>query len=566
MTTLTGFAGVIGFEANAVASTAPSGCDIHPDRSAERIACAADFRHFLNHWWFINRESGLPQRFNTLWPGQERIVGVMRLFPWCFFLKAGKLGFTELECAYDGWVALYRTTNARVHLFSLDGEAAKNLLLVVKFGITHLPDWLGLPILTNEPGGDTTRQLTLSGGADDKRRIVSYPAVKDAAIDQTATHSHVDELARMPWPQDTWSSVESTVAPGGTVHIVTRGAGDGNFTTELWDKAEDGATPLHAHFEPWDARPRTPVGAVPEGVNPSEVFYAEKEAGMLAHELNWFLPRTAEDALKGSGEGAFVSEASWMGCYDPDLPPLQPGDRTPLVLALDAGVTNDCFAAVAVSRHPLHPDDPAVRAVRVWVPPKGGEVDFDEVEDWVRIICWGGCTNGHPNRARGDVSGTALSHGQMCSIHPDRKVQHRLGESGSETCGAEGMPCEACQAGHRTERFNVVQIPYDSYQLVDMAQHLTRDRIAWCYAFGQGGERLEADANLRLQILQRRLRHRNDPVLNDHIRNANAKSSPGEDSKLRLVKRNVGGKIDGAVGLSMATAQCLYLMLANASA
>lgn len=506
-----------------------SGCTEHPQQTIERDVCARDFRHFLNHWYFVNRETGQWLRFNNLWQGQENIVRIMQEQQWCFFLKAGKLGFTELECAYDAWVALFHSSNARVHLLSLDLDAAKELLQIVKRGLQKLPPWLGLPIIEKEAGGDTTRQLRLYAGPDDKRTIRSYAAVKDAAIDQTAMHTHVDELARMPFPAQTWSAVNSTVPEGGSVHIVTRGQGDQNYTAQLWKSAQSGGSPLYAHFEPFTARPRVPVKAVPPGADPSEVWYAEKqESGMPSEELDWLAPRTWEDALRGSGEGAFLPEAVWLGCYDPDLPPLMPGSREPIVLALDAGVTNDFFAVVAVTRHPQRWDDPAVRAVQVWRPPEGGEIDFEAVENWVRMLCQGGCVYGHPNGV-------------------------------SRLSAVDG--CEACRDGNRIPKHNVVQVAYDAYQLVGMAQDLSRDRIAWMFKFGQGGDRLEADANLRLLAISRRLAHRNDPVLNEHVRNANMKISPGEDNKLRIIKRESASKIDAVVATSMAVAQCLYLAL-----
>lgn len=509
-----------------------SGCSEHPTHAAERAACAVDFRHFLHHWRFINRETGLTQRFDDLWQGQQNAVEQMRLYRWLYLLKAGKLGFTELECAYDGWVALFRQPNARVHLFSMNHPSAKALLKVVRFGLTHLPSWLGMPILSDARGGDTATQLTLYAGPDDERQVISYAAVKNAAIDQTATHTHVDEMARMPWPEDTWSSVESTVSPGGSVHIVTRGAGDGNFTAKLYWKAKAGETPLHPHFEPFNARPRIPEGAVPAGVDPTDVWYAQRKASMPGHQLLWLAPMTEDDALRGSAEGAFLDESIWLGCYDPDLPVLQPGDRTPLVLGVDAGVTNDYFAAVAVSRHPLRPLDPAVRAVKVWKPEGGREIDYDGVERWIRMLCLGGCIEGHPN-----------SVGRL-SAEPG---------------------CEACASNQRIPKHNVVQIAYDSYQLVDMMQRLRRDRVTWCNSFGQGAPRAEADANLRLLAVQRRIAHRNEEELNQAVRNANARVATGEDTKMRIVKRNPGSKIDTLVACSMAAAECLRLVMENAA-
>lgn len=76
---------------------------------------------------------------SELWEGQERFAVLMMTEPRILALKAGKLGFTELQCAYDAWVALFKQKNARVHLFSLNAPAAKELLQYVRFGITHPP-------------------------------------------------------------------------------------------------------------------------------------------------------------------------------------------------------------------------------------------------------------------------------------------------------------------------------------------------------------------------------------------------------------------------------------------
>lgn len=71
-----------------------------------------------------------------------------------------------------------------------------------------------MPIMSEPPGGDTDESLKLNAGPDDVRTITSYATSPHAAIDRTATHSHVDELARMPFGEATWQSVQSTIAPG----------------------------------------------------------------------------------------------------------------------------------------------------------------------------------------------------------------------------------------------------------------------------------------------------------------------------------------------------------------
>jgi phage terminase large subunit-like protein len=108
--------------------------------------------------------------------------------------------------------------------------------------------------------------------------------------------------------------------------------------------------------------------------------------------------------------------------------------------------------------------------------------------------------------------------------------------------------------------FRVMQLAYDPYQLVSMAQNLTRDSVVWCKAFSQTHDRLEADKQLLDSIVQKRLAQDGNPQLRAHVDNANRKPDP-ETRKLRLVKRSQGQKIDLAVCLSMANYECLRLNL-----
>jgi hypothetical protein len=184
---------------------------------------------------------------------------------------------------------------------------------------------------------------------------------------------------------------------------------------------------------------------------------------------------------------------------------LVPGDDTPLVMAMDAAVTGDTFAVVVVSRDPDRPGGfeqqggIMLRSVNMWVPVGGKPLDFGQVEAMVRAFC--------ANR-------------------------------------------------------NVVQIAYDPYQLHDMATRLQQDGVAWCRPFGQGQERLIADGQLYQMIVQRRIRHDGAwPEVREHLSNANKKVSATEDTRLRIVKKSEGRKIDAVVALSMATAECLRLAL-----
>ena len=489
------------------------GQSLSAEQAAELGRCRSSFRYFLPYWTFVNREMGTIQTFDSLWPGQQQLAELMETKRRIFGLKAGKLGFTELACAFDGWVARFGPPNARIHLYSRDARAAEELLGYVRFGLTRLPTWMQLPFAEEVSGSDTRDSLKLRAGADDIRRVVSYAAGPHVGIDQTATHVHVDELAHMPSPDRTWSTIQSTLAPDGTCHIVTRGAGDDNFTARLWEAAEGGASELTAFFAPWNARPdRDPA-------------WREVKAETMPYEgLLRFAPESPADALAGDITTEYIPVEVWDRCHDPTLPPLAPGDRTRVVLGVDAGVTRDAFAVVAVSRHPQRHEDPAIRACRLWTPAeRGGHIDFDEVERFIRFVCQGGCRNRHPSSMP----------------HPE---------------------CPECRSGSfHVPKQRVVQIAYDEHQLVGMMQRLERDRIAWCRPFPQTRERLIADSLMHMLALRGTLAHNRCPELRAHITNARAKLSPDEDSKLRVIKKGPSRKIDLVVAASMAVREALRL-------
>ncbi|MCH7695636.1 MAG: argininosuccinate lyase [Proteobacteria bacterium] len=199
-----------------------------------------------------------------------------------------------------------------------------------------------------------------------------------------------------------------------------------------------------------------------------------------------------------SAESAFIPIEWWDAAVNPL--PLVPGDQTPMVLVLDAGVTGDCFGLLGMTRDPdkLDPPGLVVRVVHKWDPPPGGSINFAGPEAVIRALC---------------------------------------------------------------EEYNVVEVAYDPYQLHDLATRLMAAGVAWFRPFHQGEDRLKADKGLYDLIVHRRIRHDGNLDLREHLTNANAKHSIGEDTRLRLVKKSDARKIDLAVCLSMGAAECLRLQL-----
>lgn len=212
-------------------------------------------------------------------------------------------------------------------------------------------------------------------------------------------------------------------------------------------------------------------------------------------------------------ESQFVPMESWDQCGEVhDIPHLVNGDRTSIVLGVDAAVTGDCFGIVAGSRCPEDNNCVDIRAIKKWDPAEsGGTVNFDEPENFIREVC---------------------------------KVN------------------------------NVVQVAFDPYQLASLTQRLVRDGVAWCEPFTQMGDRMKADSQLYDFVLARRVHYQHDrgcpkgvlcncwvAPLREHIANSNSKLQVNEDSRLRIVKKAAGKKIDLCVSLSMMVWRVMYLRL-----
>jgi phage terminase large subunit-like protein len=146
-----------------------------------------------------------------------------------------------------------------------------------------------------------------------------------------------------------------------------------------------------------------------------------------------------------------------------------------------------------VTRHPERPNDVAVRYSGIWQPQPGQLLDFAPIEQELRRLC---------------------------------------------------------------ATYAVLEVAYDPYQLHDMAMRLKSEGVANFKEFKQGIDRLKADKQLQDLIMGRRIAHDGNPLLRQHIDNANIKKG-GQDG-IRLVKRSTSLKIDAAVSLSMAANRILY--------
>lgn len=201
----------------------------------------------------------------------------------------------------------------------------------------------------------------------------------------------------------------------------------------------------------------------------------------------------------------FVPMEWWDACQrSEDVWPKIDKDRHPMVIAMDAATSNDSFAVWMGCRHPDERNDVLTWYVRVWKPSQlTGKIDFQGSEE-------------NPG--------------------PERELDRLIRE------------------------YNVIQVCYDPYQLHDMATRKKKEGIAWFREFDQGTDRLRSDSQLRDLIRERRIWHRGEVDLKEHMQNANAKIDE-QDSKIRLVKRVDHLKIDAAVAAAMGSHEVLRLNL-----
>ena len=225
-------------------------------------------------------------------------------------------------------------------------------------------------------------------------------------------------------------------------------------------------------------------------------FAASRAQTLTAAEARVLLNAEWEDI--DTGQRFLPSMLLWDGCKA-SIPALT--EYESMVIALDAAVVNDCFAMVGVTRHPANDEIVAVRFVQVWEP-KGRALDY---------------------------------------------------------LGTEAEPGPEMVLRRLAERYNIICVVYDPYQLHDFATRLMREGVAWFKEFGQGAPRLESDQQLLSLIMQRRLMHDGNETLRQHMDNADRKLN--DDGKLRIVKREDSAKIDAGVALGMAAHQCLFLRL-----
>jgi hypothetical protein len=274
----------------------PEGFAILRDDPAQRqafVAAATSFRAFLDHWRFLDQETGTVRTLGEcIWPAQQAYIDAMEANSWVYFLKARQLGVTSVGVAFDAWVARFRDPNARVHVFSSGDDAAKEVLSQVAFGLEHLPASMQLPTTS------TAHAIRLDTGAGSRAFIRSYPSTRAASRGSTCNHLHLDELSSVIDPAKVLQATAPTVAPGGTFAILTTEAiGPESETAQYFRRCLDGLGSHVPIFISSLARPDRDADWL-EGMRRSMPLPAFRRE----------YPSTWQEALESAGERYFPSE------------------------------------------------------------------------------------------------------------------------------------------------------------------------------------------------------------------------------------------------------------------
>lgn len=265
---------------------------------------------------------------------------------------------------------------------------------------------------------------------------------------------------------------------------------------KLYDVTDGQPTPLELYVNPdagllclWNTVPRCPWQ--------TKEYYRD-EAKIIPP--NEFL-RIHRNQWVSSTE-TFVPMEWFDACRRDDWPSFDQ-KRHPMVIALDAGVSDDNFGLVMGGRHPQFKDEVISQYEQRWQPKPGHKINFQGTEE---------------------------------SPGPEMVLRRLIRD------------------------YNVVEVAYDPYQLHDMATRLMQEGIAWFRPFNQGNDRLLSDSGIRNLIRDRKFHHRGNPVLRDHVQNADAKIDT-EDHKIRIVKRADQLKVDLLVCEAMMSHEVLRLNL-----
>ena len=202
-----------------------------------------DERSFIEATSIDDKQRGGLTRFH-LWESQAELVPLLAS-PRLYVLKARQLGLTWLSLAH--W--LYKTTfwgNRLILVARQSREDALDALRRIKGLRASLagehPDWQQRIVK------DRQSELVFANGS--RFRVLS--ATKRMGRGEAAYGATLDEFAFWDWPAEQFAALEAGCA---NLHLITTGAGPGDYAEALWRAADLEGSPWRRAFLPWSADP-----------------------------------------------------------------------------------------------------------------------------------------------------------------------------------------------------------------------------------------------------------------------------------------------------------------------
>lgn len=238
---------------------------------------------------------------------------------------------------------------------------------------------------------------------------------------------------------------------------------ESNLLKTLWDRAIEEGVRLHDEYPIYGHEASGLIAYIDTGLEARRMPWQQGEAG----EEYYRRQEAAERPINFrrlhlnqwvSSQNAFVPMELWDGlALSPEE--RQPLLRLPVVIGVDAAVSSDSTAAVAVT---FYQDQLIELETQIFMPPQDGQMDYALT-------------------LKPALEGMLKRYGVVCVAYDMHQLHDFMTQLNKTYSG----------------------IPF--------------------YAFGQGPERLKADTALLYRINQRRLRHSGSAELRQHIQNADAK-------------------------------------------
>ena len=202
------------------------------------------FVAFVTECWYIKVPG--KQILLPITPEQSEAARRWLEHRYCINLKARQIGYSTLVGAFTFWET-FGYGNRQEILLSKGEHEAQVLLQKAKYGLRFLPKWLlarGPKVLTNN-----TEKIAF----DNESSIESLPSKDDPARGETVWRIFVDELGKLPNPEEAWGSIEPVADVGGRIVMLGTAQGWGSFFHSQWVSAKLHENGFDAYFAPWSA-------------------------------------------------------------------------------------------------------------------------------------------------------------------------------------------------------------------------------------------------------------------------------------------------------------------------